>query len=58
LDRGAIADEIGVTPQAVSQWMCGTHPPSTPHLQSLAEILGISMERFWGVVPKKKRGDS
>ncbi len=55
LTRGEIADQIGVTPQAVSQWSCGTHPPSTPHLQSLVSMLGVSMEKFWGNIPKEKK---
>lgn len=55
LSQNSIAAEIGVTRQAVSQWMRGATDPSVRYLLALARTLGVTMVQFWGDVPKKRR---
>lgn len=55
LSQNHIAEEIGVTRQAVSQWMRGVTEPNIRSLVGLTLTLGVTMDRFWGDVPKKRR---
>lgn len=41
-----LADQIGVTTQAVSQWECGAKIPKRDNLLALSNILGISLSRL------------
>lgn len=52
-----LADAIGVTPPAIYQWEDGTTTPSLAHLERLVEVLGVTMERFYGRTPKIKTKD-
>lgn len=50
-----LAKAIGVTASAVYQWEGTGESQTTPsiqNLEALAKALGISMERFFGRVPK------
>lgn len=42
LSQAQIAAEIGVTPQAVSQWERGTSSPDLENLRALAKALGVA----------------
>jgi transcriptional regulator with XRE-family HTH domain len=53
LTQQQLADEIGVTRAAVYQWELGQTVPSTRHVEKVAEICGVTMERFYGRVPKR-----
>lgn len=51
------AEAVGVTHAAVYQWegTNGYHAtPSLDSLEKIASALGISMERFYGRIPKAK----
>jgi transcriptional regulator with XRE-family HTH domain len=52
LSQAALADKIGVSPSAVAQWELGQTSPSTRHLEKMAEVIGVTMERFYGRAPK------
>lgn len=54
LTQAALADRLAISPAAVAQWELGQTTPSTKHLEKLAETLGVTMERFYGRVPKVK----
>jgi len=55
LTRRQLAMSLGVTAPAVYQWEDGTTMPSLTHLEKFVlEILEISMERFYGRVPRAK----
>lgn len=57
LTQRELAERIGVSPAAVYQWEgCGDAKtkPALVHLEKLVDVLGISMERFYGRVPKPK----
>ena len=53
-----LADAVGVTHAAVYQWELeggdSKTTPSLARLESVAKALGVSMERFFGRVPKAK----
>lgn len=51
----SVAEAVGLTRQAVNAWERGVSPPSLAHLGALCEFLGITMERFHGQIPKRKR---
>lgn len=56
LTRLDLAKAVGVSAAAVYQWE-GTGEsktsPSQAHLELVVETLGLSMERFYGRLPKK-----
>ena len=41
-----VAEQLGVSRQAVSKWENGTSDPSTPNLFALARLFGISVEEL------------
>lgn len=52
-----LAEAVGVTHAAVYQWEGTNGYHATPSLESLGKIvdaLGITMERFYGRIPKAK----
>lgn len=57
LSRQKLADAVGVSVAAVYQWE-GTGDsktrPELRHLERVVEAFGISMERFYGRVPKRR----
>jgi transcriptional regulator with XRE-family HTH domain len=50
-----LADRIGVSRTAVTQWESGRTTPTANNLAAVASILGVSMERFYGRVPERVR---
>lgn len=58
LSQRKLAALIGVTPQAVCMWESKKdwqNMPSTRSLTKLVEVLGVTMERFYGPLPKSKK---
>jgi transcriptional regulator with XRE-family HTH domain len=53
-----LADAVGVTHAAVYQWEGTKGHQTTPSLESLEKVvdaLGITMERFYGRIPKASK---
>ena len=46
LTQEAVAEALGVSPQAVSKWENGTSDPSTSNLLALAKLYGVSAEEL------------
>lgn len=55
LSQRELAEALGLTPPAIYQWEDGTTVPSTTHLVAMAELLGITMERFYGRPPRESK---
>lgn len=55
LSERQLAEAIGVTPPAVYQWERHGKSPTIANLQEIADAIGVSMERFYGPIPKPKR---
>lgn len=51
----SLASGVGVTVAAVSYWESGTTTPSHDNLKALVELLGLTMEQFYGAIPKPKK---
>ena len=54
LTQQDLAQVCNITCGAVSLWESGLAAPSQRHLGEIVGLFGISMERFYGRVPKKK----
>jgi transcriptional regulator with XRE-family HTH domain len=57
LTQQQLAEAIGVTHAAVFQWEMdgdGRTTPSLKNLQKVCKVFGITMERFYGRIPKAK----
>ena len=54
LTQTALAGELDLTPSAITMWESGAATPSVKHLGMFVDAIGISMERFYGRVPKAK----
>jgi transcriptional regulator with XRE-family HTH domain len=55
MTQQALADAAGVTRAAVSQWEGGGNTKATPsheHLTKVVAAFGLTMERFYGRLPK------
>lgn len=58
-----LAKKLGLTPAAVCQWEAAkpgkgkTEPvaPRPKHLAAMADAFGVTMQQFFGPVPKPKR---
>jgi len=46
LTQEELAEQIGVTYQAVSKWESGASDPSTTNLMALAKLFGVSAEEL------------
>ena len=44
-----LAEQLGVTRQAVSKWESGTSEPNTANLVALAKLYGISLDELVGL---------
>ncbi|MFF0637806.1 helix-turn-helix domain-containing protein [Nocardia sp. NPDC004151] len=51
LTKAAVAEQVGVSGAAVSQWESQTSPPRPDHLVRLAEVLDVPVEFFAGGRP-------
>jgi len=58
LTKTALANAVGVAMTAVIQWENGGTTPKSENLELIAEACGVSMEQFWGRLPKRKRSAS
>jgi transcriptional regulator with XRE-family HTH domain len=54
LDQFELAEAMGLTRAAVYQWETGSTTPTIVSLEKLVEVLGITMERFYGRAPRRK----
>lgn len=52
LTQQDLAEKCGITVSAVSLWESGDSAPSQKHLVEIVDLFGISMERFYGRMPK------
>jgi DNA-binding XRE family transcriptional regulator len=43
-DRQWLADEVGVSRQAVNDWENNRYNPSLPHLLKVARVCGVSLD--------------
>lgn len=58
MTQGQLAEAIGVTRSAVCMWEGRgeyKNSPSQGHLAAAVEALGLTMERFYGRIPKERR---
>lgn len=56
MSQNQLAQAIGVTRAAIFQWEgCGKTctAPTHENLEKLVEVLGLTMERFYGRIPKE-----
>ena len=49
-----LAEQLGVSRQAVSKWETGTADPSTSNLLALAKLFGVSAEELLRSVEKAR----
>jgi len=54
LSQGDVARLVGITPEAVSQWESGKVTPTYKNIERFVDVLGLTMERFHGVLPKRR----
>lgn len=47
-----VADKVGVSRMAVSQWECGESRPSEKKLTLIAGVFGLSLASFYGAESK------
>lgn len=56
MSQRALAEVVGVTQGAVAQWEGSGDTKTSPSLDKLGRVvvaLGISMERFYGPLPRR-----
>lgn len=51
LRQESLAQQLGVTPQAISKWETGAGQPEVSMLPKLADALGVSLDVLFGRVP-------
>jgi transcriptional regulator with XRE-family HTH domain len=49
-----LAVAVGVSPAAVTAWVKGEYAPGNGNLEAIATALDVTMERFYGRIPKAK----
>lgn len=54
LPQRDLAVAAGVTVSAVSYWESGKTTPTQANLAAIVEAFGLTMERFYGRVPKAR----
>ena len=55
MTQSALAHECGVTPQAVTAWVKHNASPSLKNLNAMLEAFGVTIQEFYGRVPKAKK---
>lgn len=55
LTKAELARQVGVSPEAVSQWESGATTPTTANLAKIVGAIGVTMQVFWGEPPASKR---
>ncbi len=53
MSQRELAKAVGVTQGAVAQWE-GEGTPSLDNLGKIVDVLGLTMERFFGRLPKRE----
>lgn len=53
LRRADVAGALGITPAAISYWETGKTTPRPSNLEGFAGLVGISLESFYGPVPRR-----
>lgn len=53
MTQKALAIAINVSPGAVTAWVHNENAPTNANLESIAKALGLTMEKFYGRLPKK-----
>jgi transcriptional regulator with XRE-family HTH domain len=51
----ALAEKLDISVSAVSLWISGGTEPTLDNLRGVVHAFGITMERFWGELPKRNR---
>lgn len=54
LTQRDLAEAACVSGAALAQWETGSTNPAHEHLTAAVREMGISMEQFWGELPKRK----
>jgi transcriptional regulator with XRE-family HTH domain len=54
MTRAELADKVGVSDVSVFNWETAVFKPTHEHLEKIADACGVSMQRFWGKVPKRR----
>lgn len=57
ITQAQIADKLGITQGAVSQWEAGATNPSIATISKLAAILGCSIDELLGIEKNNHRED-
>jgi transcriptional regulator with XRE-family HTH domain len=52
LSQATVAGKLDLSPSAVAQWELGDTTPSQKNLEMFVKVIGVSMERFYGRIPK------
>lgn len=55
LSQSVFAGMLGITPQSVSKWECGTSAPDVENLCNISRILGVSVDMLLEHCTEKKR---
>lgn len=55
LSQRKLAKLLDVTPQCVCMWESGNNLPSHRNLTKFVELMGITMPRLYGPLPKPKK---
>ena len=53
MTQSALADACGVTPQAVTAWVRHNKPISQRNMEAILKTFGITIQEFYGPIPKK-----
>ncbi len=55
LTQVALAERLELTAGAIANWEVNTAVPTGKHLHELVDVLGLTMQQFWGRVPARKK---
>jgi len=55
LTQADLARSVGISASAVSQWESGQTQPSHSNVDAIVKALGISLPKFWGALPAKRK---
>lgn len=55
MSQRQLAIKLGLSPGAVNAWVKNHAAPTHSNMIAIVEALGVSMERFYGRVPKKAK---
>jgi transcriptional regulator with XRE-family HTH domain len=55
MGRRPLARAIGVTAGAIQHWEEGRAEPTQENLRLFCEVIGISLQVFWGPLPERPK---